>query len=53
MERAKAKAQNDYAHEDYPASACVLDLNRYSIYIFLSYNECIKNTKKLNKKGAV
>ena len=28
IERARAKAQNDYANEQYPASACVLDLNR-------------------------
>ena len=28
IERARAKAQTDYVNEDYPASACVLDLNR-------------------------
>eukprot|EP00484_Ammonia_sp_Unknown_P023840 CAMPEP_0197035692 /NCGR_PEP_ID=MMETSP1384-20130603/13408_1 /TAXON_ID=29189 /ORGANISM="Ammonia sp." /LENGTH=1045 /DNA_ID=CAMNT_0042465783 /DNA_START=126 /DNA_END=3263 /DNA_ORIENTATION=- len=31
MERAKYKAENDYANEPYPASACVLDLNRCSL----------------------
>merc|ERR1712130_312579 len=31
MDRARAKAQNDYANEDYPASACVLDLNRCAL----------------------
>ena len=30
--RARAKAQNDYANEDFPVSACVLDMNRYNIY---------------------
>eukprot|EP01084_Bolivina_argentea_P070308 127823_1 len=28
MERAKYKAQNDYSDQDYPASGCILDLNR-------------------------
>ena len=28
IERARAKAQNDYANENYPASACILDFNR-------------------------
>ena len=31
IDRARAKAQNDYAEEQYPASACVLDLNRCSL----------------------
>ena len=31
IERARSKAQNDYANEDYPASACVLDLNRCAL----------------------
>ena len=32
MERARAKAQDKYADEDYPASACILDINRYYIH---------------------
>merc|ERR1712107_517425 len=28
MERARSKAQNDYADKPYPASACVVDFNR-------------------------
>ena len=31
IERARAKAQNDYAKEPYPASACVIDFNRCSL----------------------
>merc|ERR1719361_1059860 len=32
MERARAKAQNDYANEPYPASACVIDFNRCTLF---------------------
>eukprot|EP01084_Bolivina_argentea_P093190 167625_1 len=31
LDRARSKAQNDYCNEDYPASACVIDLNRCSL----------------------
>merc|ERR1712228_757660 len=31
MDRARAKAQNDYANEPYPASACVIDFNRCAL----------------------
>merc|ERR1712228_893186 len=31
MDRARAKAQNDYAKEPYPASACVIDSNRCAL----------------------
>merc|ERR1712228_152245 len=31
MDRARAKAQNDYAKEPYPASACVIDFNRCAL----------------------
>ena len=31
MERAQSKAQNDYASEPYPASACVIDFNRCAL----------------------
>eukprot|EP01084_Bolivina_argentea_P016678 31177_1 len=31
LERARAKAENDYADQLYPCSACVLDLNRCSL----------------------
>merc|ERR1712228_423741 len=31
MDRARAKAQNDYASEPYPASACVVDFNRCAL----------------------
>merc|ERR1712228_312660 len=31
MDRARAKAQNDYAQEPYPASACVIDFNRCAL----------------------
>ena len=31
LERARAKAQNDYAKEPYPASACVIDFNRCAL----------------------
>ena len=31
MERARAKAQNDYASEPYPVSACVIDFNRCAL----------------------
>ena len=35
IQRARAKAQNDYIDEEYPASACVLDFNRCC----LSFND--------------
>merc|ERR1712228_326911 len=31
MDRARSKAQNDYAAEPYPASACVIDFNRCAL----------------------
>merc|ERR1719242_1736122 len=31
MDRARSKAQNDYAKEPYPASACVIDFNRCAL----------------------
>eukprot|EP01084_Bolivina_argentea_P283043 484653_1 len=31
IERARNKAENDYSNENYPTSACVLDLNRCSL----------------------
>ena len=31
MNRARSKAQNDYAKEPYPASACVIDFNRCAL----------------------
>ena len=43
IDRARAKAQNDYANEPYPASACVLDLNRYDIYIYICILLIISN----------
>eukprot|EP01084_Bolivina_argentea_P082326 149065_1 len=31
IERARSKAENDYVNEAYPASACILDLNRCTL----------------------
>merc|ERR1712228_793899 len=31
MDRARSKAQNDYSHAPYPASACVIDFNRCAL----------------------
>ena len=44
MERAQAKAQNDYAKEPYPASACVIDFNRCAL-IFDDISSLLRGLK--------
>jgi len=44
MERARAKAQNDYAKEPYPASACVIDFNRCAL-IFDDISSLLRGLK--------
>ena len=44
MERARAKAQNDYADKPYPASACVIDFNR-CILIFEDISTLLRGLK--------
>merc|ERR1712228_1096264 len=49
MDRARAKAQNHYVKEPYPASACVLDFNRCAlifddiILVSTTFINCINN----------
>merc|ERR1712228_974742 len=49
MDRAKAKAQNDYAHEPYPASACVIDFNRCAL-IFDDISSLLRGLKLFTNK---
>merc|ERR1712228_1000730 len=44
MERARAKAQNDYFNEPYPASACVIDFNRCAL-IFDDISSLLRGLK--------
>merc|ERR1712228_91774 len=44
MDRARAKAQNDYANEPYPASACVIDFNRCAL-IFDDISSLLRGLK--------
>merc|ERR1712228_392604 len=44
MERARSKAQNDYANEPYPASACVIDFNRCAL-IFDDISSLLRGLK--------
>merc|ERR1712228_629011 len=44
MERARSKAQNDYAKEPYPASACVIDFNRCAL-IFDDISSLLRGLK--------
>merc|ERR1712228_691175 len=57
-ERARAKAQNDYAMEPYPASACVIDFNRCALIFddissLLSGLKLIMNKVKNNQSGNI
>merc|ERR1712228_78214 len=49
MERARAKAQNDYASEPYPASACVVDFNRCAL-IFNDISSLLSGLKLFENK---
>merc|ERR1712228_696081 len=49
MDRAKAKAQNDYAHEPYPASACVIDFNRCAL-IFEDISSLLRGLQLFTNK---
>merc|ERR1712176_806386 len=44
MGRARAKAQNDYAKEQYPSSACVIDFNRCAL-IFDDISSLLRGLK--------
>merc|ERR1712228_227416 len=44
MDRARSKAQNDYAKEPYPASACVIDFNRCAL-IFNNISALLRGLK--------
>merc|ERR1712228_273098 len=44
MDRARSKAQNDYAKESYPASACVIDFNRCAL-IFDDISSLLRGLK--------
>ena len=44
MDRARSKAQNDYAKEPYPASACVIDFNRCAL-IFDDISSLLRGLK--------
>jgi len=58
IERARYKAQNDYAYEDYPTSACVLDFNRCSLIFhdistMLAALELFVNKVKYYQSGSI
>merc|ERR1712228_785507 len=58
MDRARAKAQNDYAKEPYPASACVIDFNRCAlifddIFSLLSGLKLFVNKVKYYQSGNI
>merc|ERR1712228_121894 len=44
MDRARSKAQNDYAQDPYPASACVIDFNRCAL-IFDDISSLLRGLK--------
>ena len=49
MERARAKAQNEYASEPYPASACVIDFNRCAL-IFEDISSLLRGLQQFVNK---